>query len=78
MLHMGTSAPAQGSLTVTATVVSSVGLVIGPDGEQRLIVANAADPADNVSFLQRTQAVSLTPRSTSPDKSDILKKKKKR
>jgi hypothetical protein len=33
---------AQGSLTVTATVVSSVGIVIGPKGEQVLVVANAS------------------------------------
>ena len=37
---------------MTATVVTSVGLVIGPDGEPRMVVANAADPADNVSTLQ--------------------------
>jgi len=35
------SKSAQGSLTVTATVVSSVGIVIGPNGEQVLVVANA-------------------------------------
>lgn len=44
---------AEGSLAVAATVVSSAGLVIGPDGRQRLIVANsAAGPADNGSYLQ--------------------------
>lgn len=32
---------AQGTLTVTATVVCSVGIVIGPNGEQVLVVANA-------------------------------------
>jgi len=32
---------AQGTLTVTATVVSSLGFVIGPNGEQALIVANS-------------------------------------
>ncbi|HKR96642.1 MAG TPA: hypothetical protein VJW55_14800 [Candidatus Angelobacter sp.] len=31
----------EGSLAVTATVVSSTGWVIGPDGQQHLIVANA-------------------------------------
>jgi hypothetical protein len=51
----------EGRLTVTATVVSSVGLVVGPDGEQRLVVANAVDPRDNVSRLQPVVMVKLTP-----------------
>jgi hypothetical protein len=51
----------EGRLTVTLTVVSSVGLVTGPDGEQRMIVANAADARDNVSRLQPVVAVALTP-----------------
>ena len=34
---------AEGTLTVTATVVSSTGIVIGPDGQPGIIVANAAD-----------------------------------
>lgn len=43
----------EGSLAITAKVVSSTGLVIGPDGQQRLIVANsAAGQADNGSRLQ--------------------------
>jgi hypothetical protein len=46
---------AEGRLTVTATVVSSVGLVVEPDGGQRIIVANAVDPRDNVSRLQSVQ-----------------------
>ena len=54
----GTGGGAQGTLAGTATVVTSVGLVIGPDGEKRMIIANAADPADNVSSLQM---VKLTP-----------------
>ena len=58
--HAGTSGSAQGNLAVTATVVASVGIVIGPDGEQRLIVANAADPSDNVSRLQAVPTVALT------------------
>jgi hypothetical protein len=57
----GSRAGAEGRLTVTATVVSSVGLVMGPDGEQRMIVANAADPRDNVSRLQPVVIVHLTP-----------------
>ena len=57
----GAAHGAQGQLTVMATVVSSVGLVTGPDGEQRMIAANAADPADNVSRLQMVRMVSLTP-----------------
>jgi hypothetical protein len=54
---------AQGTLTVTASVVGSVGLVIGRGGEQRIVIANAADTADNVSRLQfvSLQRVSLQP-----------------
>jgi hypothetical protein len=77
MVHAGRSGAAEGNLTVTATVVSSVGLVIGPDGEQRLIVANAADPSDNVSRLETARMVTLT---SNPDSSAIgnaPKKKKK-
>jgi hypothetical protein len=50
----GTSA--QGTLTVTATVVTSVGVITGPNGEQKVVIANAADPADNVSWLQTAPA----------------------
>jgi hypothetical protein len=32
-----------GELRVTVTVVSSVGIMIGPNGEQRVVVANAPD-----------------------------------
>ncbi len=52
---------AEGRLTVTATVVSSVGLVVSPEGEQQIIIANAADPKDNVSRLQPAMRVQLTP-----------------
>ncbi len=46
----------EGSLAVTATVVSSTGWVIGPDGQQRLIVANApAGPAGKESHLQTVE-----------------------
>lgn len=49
---------AQGSLTVTAIVVSSVGIVIGPNGEQVLVVANA--PAGD-NMLTPMQTASLNP-----------------
>ena len=42
---------AHGQLTVTLTVVSSVGVVMDASGQPKLIVANAPDPADNVSAL---------------------------
>src|SRR5262249_59503397 len=48
----GQRTEAQGTLTVTATVVSSVGVEVGPEGEQRIVVANAVDPRDNVSGLR--------------------------
>lgn len=46
----GTSA--SGTLSVTAIVVTSVGVIIGPDGEPKLVVANATDAADNFSQLR--------------------------
>jgi hypothetical protein len=52
---------AQGHLTVTATVVSSIGLVMSPEGEQQIVIANAADVRDNVSRLQPVVAVKLAP-----------------
>jgi hypothetical protein len=61
MAVSGANASAHGTLTVTLTVVSSVGMVVGPDGEQRIVLANAVDPADNVSRLQPAVKVKLTP-----------------
>jgi hypothetical protein len=43
---------AQGTLSVTVIVVTSVGVITEPNGEQKIVVANAVDPADNVSWLQ--------------------------
>ena len=40
---------AQGTLTVTVVVESSVGLVASPDGRQQLIVANAPDSRETFS-----------------------------
>ncbi|HET9364690.1 MAG TPA: hypothetical protein VFP71_06805 [Candidatus Angelobacter sp.] len=52
----------EGSLAVTATVVSSTGLVIGPDGQQHLIVANApVGPTDKESRLQTVEDVERVP-----------------
>jgi len=48
-------------MTVTATVVSSVGLVVGPDGQQRIIVANAMDPKDSAPNLTLVKVVTLSP-----------------
>ena len=47
-----TGRASEGRLTVAATVVTSVGLIIEADGEQRIVIANATDPKDNVSRLQ--------------------------
>ena len=58
----------RGQLTVTATVVSSVGMVVGPDGEQRLIAANAADPRDNVSQLQSASMAEIRAASALPQR----------
>ena len=46
------SGHAQGTLTVTLTIASSVGLVTGPDGQPRVVVANAAAASDNVSSVR--------------------------
>lgn len=43
---------AQGQLTVTLTVVASVGVVLDGSGNPQLMVANAATSGDNVSRLQ--------------------------
>ena len=62
---------ASGSLTVTCIVVTSVGVVTGEDGQQRIVIANAPDPADNVS-----QFVMLTDQESSAASSDPKKNKK--
>ena len=40
---------AQGSLTVTVVVESSVGLIASPNGKQQLVVANAPDSKETFS-----------------------------
>ena len=50
-----------GELSVTATVVSSVGVEMGRDGQPRIVVANALDPKDNVSSLQVVREVRIMP-----------------
>jgi hypothetical protein len=67
---------AQGQLTVTVTVVASVGLVTGPDGVQRLVVANGSDVADNVSFLKPFSANSGSKPSAKPTDEDETSRKK--
>lgn len=66
-VRSGPAKGAEGTLTVTATVVASVGLTTGPDGEPKLIYANSADPRDNVSHLDAI-AVKLTPVVAQPEK----------
>lgn len=58
---------AEGTLAVTATVVSSTGLVIGPDGQQRVIVANAPDRGDDASPWPAEQAVKVVMLSPVPE-----------
>jgi hypothetical protein len=55
---------AQGALTVTATVVSSVGILIGPDGEQVLVVANPPAATDNMSVLTAASAATALPKNS--------------
>src|SRR5262245_8714796 len=49
-------ASAQGQLTVTLTVVASVGIVFDSHGEPRLVEANSVSHSDNISWLQPAQA----------------------
>jgi hypothetical protein len=42
---------AEGQLTVTLTVATSVGVVMDEEGKPKIVIANAPDPADNVSSL---------------------------
>lgn len=41
----------RGTLTVTATVVTSVAVVMDHNGNPRVVVANPVDPRDNVSYV---------------------------
>jgi hypothetical protein len=41
----------QGQLTVTITIVPSVGVVVGADGQPKVVCANCTDPRDNTSSL---------------------------
>lgn len=58
---------AKGTLAVTATVVSSSGVVIGPDGQQHVIVANAPDGKDSASPWPAEQAVKVVTLSPLPE-----------
>jgi hypothetical protein len=70
---------AEGTLAVTATVVSSTGLVIGPGGQQRIIVANAADPRDNAPPSLQVKVVALAPVSDQkPDAAPPQEKQQKK
>jgi len=51
---------AQGQLTVTATVVSSVGIVIGLNGELVLVVANAPAGRDSLAAISSVRQWKLT------------------
>lgn len=58
-----TGSGAEGTLAVTATVVSSTGVVIGPDGKQRVIVANAEDPGGSAPYWPAVKAEPHAPAS---------------
>lgn len=75
-LSLGSSA--QGQLTVTVTVVASVGLVTGPDGVQRLVVANGSGPLDNVSSLKPFTASPSMQAPAQSDDADTTSRKKNR
>ena len=74
LVFAGSSALAQsseGKLTVSATVVTSVSLVIDPDGAQKIVIANAADPRDSVSTLLFAQYAMNHLSSNNPETSKI-------
>ena len=48
----------RGTLTVTATVVTSVAVVTDGNGQPRIVVANPSDRNDNVSYLSYAPAIS--------------------
>ena len=47
----GARSQERGTLTVTATVVTSVAVVIDQNGNPKVVVANPIDPRDNVSYI---------------------------
>jgi hypothetical protein len=58
--HGQSGSAAQGSLTVTATVESSVWLV-DPDGKREIVVANAPDPNESFYHSQTHKRKSAAP-----------------
>jgi hypothetical protein len=74
------AASAQGNLTVTLTVMSSVGVVTDADGRQRVVVANAAAPTDNVSSLQyvRLTDVNTSNSASASDNGNATRKARKK
>jgi len=50
-----------GELRVTVTVVSSVGIIFGPDGEERVVVANAPDLQREFEAMFRSSDIAGTP-----------------
>jgi hypothetical protein len=69
-MHLATimvEAQDRGTLTVTATVVTSVAIVTDGNGQPRIVVANPADPNDNVSYVSYV-------RSNSSVNAELLKK----
>jgi hypothetical protein len=66
---------AKGSLTVTATVESSVFLVIEPDGRQQVVVANAPDPKE--SFYRPPASKSPKSQQEHPGKKTMTSAQKK-
>jgi hypothetical protein len=70
---------AQGTLTVTLTVASSVGLVTGSDGQHRVVVANAVAASDNVSSLRYVRLTDVTaPVARRPGATEIFRARRAR
>lgn len=58
----------RGTLTVTATVVTSVAIVMDHNGNPRVVVANPVDPRDNVSYISYTPKVTQDWKKSGPVK----------
>ena len=64
---------------MTLTVVPSVGLVTGPDGQQRVVVANAVAASDNVSSLRYVRLTDVNgPRGEASQSNENISRKTRR
>jgi hypothetical protein len=71
-LNRPSGSPAQSSLTVTATVVPSVWLIVEPDGIRDAVVANAPDPKESFFHAPaKTHGNGTAKKQTAPPKKSV-------